>query len=157
MTEINDNLRLNDQEPEWEYTYMRPDTGYPDDFAGLPADRETAEEMAASFPGEGQLLKRVVAGPWVPVDEQTTTATNDDLRLPPDTAWIELRTDIITATEQLNQHSTAPGQRTTRMTGTLTGAWPRHGRVRRLPSPDRDITITEATLHVLPDGSIRAE
>lgn len=54
---------------EWEYTYMDPENGFPDDFGGLPGQLPWAEEIAAMFPGRGELLKRIPAGSWVPVDQ----------------------------------------------------------------------------------------
>lgn len=82
--------------------------------------------------------------------------TSDELRLPPDEAWIERRTSFLQDAEA-SQFGAVPGRQTTRMIGNLAGAWPNHGRVRYLPSSDGKITITEASLIILDDGTVRAE
>lgn len=57
-------------EVEYEYTYMVPGVGYPDDFAGLPSrDILYAKFIQDSHPGVGTLLKRVVAGRWEEVED----------------------------------------------------------------------------------------
>lgn len=82
---------------------------------------------------------------------------NDDLTLPPDDAWIERRTEYITETQESRSGGIVPGKHSERIIGNLRGAWPRHGRVRHLPSEGAQVTITEASLVVLPDGTVRAE
>lgn len=82
--------------------------------------------------------------------------TSNELRLPPDDAWIERRTVFLQDAEAA-QFGAIPGRRTTRMIGNLSGAWPEHGRVRRLPATDGDVTITEASLIILDDGTVRVE
>jgi hypothetical protein len=82
--------------------------------------------------------------------------TSNELRLPPDDAWIERRTSFLQDAEA-TQAGETPGRQTTRIIGNLSGAWPNHGRVRHLPSTNGDVTITEASLIVLDDGTVRAE
>ncbi|MEA1264176.1 hypothetical protein MicroSTF_14125 [Microbacterium sp. STF-2] len=82
--------------------------------------------------------------------------TSDELRLPPDDAWIERRTSFLQDAEA-TRIGAIPGRQTTRIIGNLSGAWPKHGRVRRIPSTDGDLMITEASLIVLDDGTVLAE
>lgn len=83
--------------------------------------------------------------------------TANDLRLPPDDAWIERREEISTETQESRAAGIEPGKRTRRIAGNLSGAWPSHGRVRHLPTESGQVTITEASLVVFGDGTVRAE
>lgn len=83
--------------------------------------------------------------------------TNNELRLPPDDAWIERREAVTTETQESRAGGISPGKRTQRIVGNLRGAWPEHGRVRYLPGADGAIVITEVSLTVLGDGTVRAE
>ena len=82
--------------------------------------------------------------------------STDPLRLPPEEAWIERREEFIQG-DEATHHGVTPGKQTRRIIGNLAGAWPNHGRVRYLPSSTGEKTITEASLAILPDGSIHPE
>lgn len=82
--------------------------------------------------------------------------TENELRLPPDDAWIERRTSFLQDAEA-TQFGAIPGRQTRRIVGNLSGAWPNHGRVRHLPTEDGQRTITEASLILLDDGTVHAE
>lgn len=81
----------------------------------------------------------------------------DELRsrvaLPPEDAWISRDNQTLTQVVHM-RHGDVPGVSESRIEGVLHGAWPKLGRVRRIPSSEHDLTVTEVTLVIGADGEI---